>query len=158
MKRNLIIDGRQKQGKRIFEYFFTLAGWGYVVLFSIQVILSLLLWTVGIHYIRHFIISEEYYTLTVRLVFFTIACAIVVLSIAMYWSYYNKFRYGKLRRRTMPTDVTVAELSEIFSVPEEFVQEIQTKRWIELDGELEVLHEVMKRKTQAAVTTRVSVK
>lgn len=144
MKRNLIIDGKQKQKKRIFEYFITIAGWGYVLVFSIQVILSLLLWTFGFQFIRNFIVSKEYYELTLNLVSFTVMCAVTVLSISIFWSYYNKFKYGKLKRRTMPTNVTNAELSEIFSVTEEFINYIQMKRWIELDGELEKIHEDMK--------------
>ncbi|MCI0184932.1 poly-beta-1,6-N-acetyl-D-glucosamine biosynthesis protein PgaD [Sulfoacidibacillus ferrooxidans] len=141
-EKNLIINKKQKRSKKILELFITIAGWGYIIVFTIQVIISILLWVVGIHYLRYFILSNTYYSTTIDLVIFTIACALIVLSIVTYWSYYNKFKYGKLQRRTIPRDVTIVELSEIFSVSEEFIHDIQNKKWIEFDGELESLHEI----------------
>jgi poly-beta-1,6-N-acetyl-D-glucosamine biosynthesis protein PgaD len=137
MKRNFIIDGRQKKGKRLFEYFVTLTGWIYIGVFLVQLFLSLLLWSVGVHFFRRFIISAQYYTQTIQLFLFTIKIVAFILFITLSWSYYNKYRFGKLRRRKMPIEVTVTELSGVFSVPETFIRELQTQRLIHLDGEFE---------------------
>lgn len=135
MKLNLIIDGRQTKGKRIFEYFITVAGWIYIFGFLTQVIISILLWGVGIHYLRKFIISNEYFTQTVHLFLFTVELSVAMLCLTLYWSYYNKFRYGKLRRRKPPIDVSIDEIAASFSVSKEFIHEIRAKRWIDLDDE-----------------------
>ena len=141
VKRSLIIDGRQTQGRRILEYFVTAAGWAYVLLFLTQVIFSLILWSVGIEYIKRFIVSTEYYTMTITLVIFTLVVASIVLSLSLFWSYYNKAKFGKLNRRKMPTAVSLQELSEMFSISEECLCDLQTMSWIELEGEMEQIQE-----------------
>ena len=78
MKRSLMVDGKQTNRKRILEYFVTLAGWAYVLLFATQVVFSLMLWMVGIQYIKRFLVSTEYYTLTITLVIFTVVVAVIV--------------------------------------------------------------------------------
>ncbi|QRF23551.1 poly-beta-1,6-N-acetyl-D-glucosamine biosynthesis protein PgaD [Alicyclobacillus sp. TC] len=135
-KRQLIIDGKQKPGKRVVEYFVTLSGWVYIFVFLIQISLSVLLWAGGIHYLRRFIISAGYITQTVDLTMFTFEFSLVVLLATLYWSLYNKFRYGKLNRRTMPSDVSAAELAKEFSVTEEFIIDLQNRRWVDLEGEI----------------------
>ena len=139
MKRSLIIDGRQEKNKRVLEYLVTAAGWGYVMLFLIQIIMSVLLWLVGIQYLRQFIISAAYANLTILLILFTLAIALVVFTLAYGWSYYNKKKYGQLHRRIMPSSITPSELAELFHVPETLITELQTKSWMELEGEFEEL-------------------
>lgn len=136
MKRNLIIDGRQKRGKRVVEFFITLSGWFYIALFILQFTLSMILWWSGARYVRRFIFSNGYAGQTIHLFIFTLEFGAVALFITLLWSYYNKFRYGKLRRRKMPTSVSVSELVEEFHVTEEIIENLQKQNWVDVEEEI----------------------
>lgn len=131
-----IIDGLQKKHVKIAEKMFTTAAWAIMLIYIIQVILSILLWIFNLSNFYHklFILGNIKNTIS------TLAATIIFsLSalIAMYiWGKYNFRRYAGLNRRKFPENVSACEIADYFELPISLVEQMQKDREMG-DGYLE---------------------
>lgn len=59
----------------------------------------------------------------------TIVFIIVIAILSYGWSFYNKKRFGKLNRRTMPDEVTLEDLEKAIPERNETLTELQSQKW-----------------------------
>lgn len=100
-----------------------------------QFVLSGLLWFLGIRYVQHYLWAPGEAAATARAVWVTVGVAAVSALALGGWGEYNRRRYGPLRRRRMPSDMTAAELAQALSVPVETIERLQRSRWTEYPHE-----------------------
>lgn len=96
-----------------------------------QFILSGLLWFVGLRYVRPYLWAPGEASATARAVRVTIGAVALSTLVLGGWGWYNRRRYGSLRRRRMPSDMTAADLAQALSVPVKTIEEWQRARWRE---------------------------
>jgi poly-beta-1,6-N-acetyl-D-glucosamine biosynthesis protein PgaD len=59
----------------------------------------------------------------------TVVFITFILILAYGWSFYNKKRFGKLNRRTMPDEVTLEDLEKAIPERNDTLTELQSKKW-----------------------------
>lgn len=129
----MIIDGRQKKGKKGLEMLVTIMGWTYMLSAMTQISFTLLMWVVNIFFASNQLLLQNDMDKTVKVISVTIATAIFSFIILFYWSEYNYRRFGRLRRRRFASPVSNEELASFFNITEEQIQQMQQSKWTELD-------------------------
>jgi poly-beta-1,6-N-acetyl-D-glucosamine biosynthesis protein PgaD len=122
----LIIQQRASKLRKSIEVIFTLAGWGFLAVF---------LFNLATHFQRR--LSFAFYTLTISntgaIVLFTLLTLIIGTGTLLYWSHYNKKKFGGLTRRKPPEPVTTKEIAEFFQLTESDVEKLQNEKYITLN-------------------------
>ncbi|MDF2607008.1 MAG: pgaD [Bacillales bacterium] len=124
----MIIDGRQRRKKKNIEKTITAAGWSYVLFSLTQIIFSVLAWYFNMDFLLNNLIVVESIYDTVKIVLITIFVASIVLSILLFWSRYNRTRFGNLNRRKFPKDVTDSELMSYFKLDTQLFNDMKNNR------------------------------
>ena len=53
---------------------------------------------------------------------------LVIILVEFFWKEYNRLRFGRLDRRTMPVDTTDEEMAEIFGITPEEVSRMKSEK------------------------------
>jgi len=128
-----IIDGRQKLWIRILEYIFTTLGWMYILTYVIFIIYGSLALTFGWYIPDLWIYNRHMLEETSNLIYALLVIILVVILVMTFWRSYNSIRFGKLRRRQMPLNVSDKEISDYFKVSEEQVKKYKKERIVIFD-------------------------
>ncbi|MDF2947211.1 MAG: pgaD [Bacillales bacterium] len=124
----MIIDGRQRRKKKNIEKTITAAGWSYVLFSLTQIIFSILAWYFNMEFLlNNLIVIESIYD-TVKIVVVTIIVASFVLGILIFWSRYNRTKFGSFNRRKFPKDVTDTELINYFNLDSQMFNNMKNNR------------------------------
>lgn len=123
-----IIDGFQKKHIKLFEKFITTTGWIAMIIYILQIILSLLFWifNINLFYKKLFIFSifeNTVHTLLITVILFIIASVSIVL-----WGKYNYKKYAHLNRRKFPKTVTMDDTIKYFSLPDYIVEDMKNNK------------------------------
>lgn len=121
------------------EYLTTVSGWILMLSLATQFLLSLLLWGLGITYVKRYLWVTAEPALTWHVLVVTCVVAIVAGIVMGLWGHYNRTRYGLLHRRHMPEPVSLQELSTHFGIPQETLNQLQSARWVEYDDDVTLL-------------------
>lgn len=130
---NMIIDGRQKKGKKRFEMLLTWIGWSYMITAFLQITLTLTMWAFNLFFGIDYLFNIENIYYTVRITGITILVAIFSFLILYFWSEYNYRRFSKLNRRSFSGEATNEELAIFFNIDMKQIEEMQQSKYIELD-------------------------
>jgi poly-beta-1,6-N-acetyl-D-glucosamine biosynthesis protein PgaD len=129
----MIIDGRQRPKKKGIEKTITAAGWGYVFFSLTQIVFSILAWYFNMEFLlNNLIVIESIYD-TVKIVAITIVVASIALGILMFWSQYNRKKFGGLSRRKFPEDVKDSEIINYFNLDDELFNNLKYKQIVVLE-------------------------
>lgn len=129
----MIIDGKQKKHYRIFELFFTLGGWAYLLVSAVQILLTVLLWAFNLNNLMaRMILVPIDLDGTVDIVLRTLVFAAIGYVVLFTWSNYNFRRFGSLDRRKHPENTSVDDIAQYFSIHTDTVQRLQNERYVEL--------------------------
>jgi poly-beta-1,6-N-acetyl-D-glucosamine biosynthesis protein PgaD len=114
----MMIESTQKK-KRVIAHVISGLMWLVIIL------LNGVLFTPAFNFITSFNhIAFLHFVLPLTIVF------IIVIAILSYgWGFYNKKRFGKLNRRTMPDEVTLEDLEEAIPERNETLMELQSQKW-----------------------------
>lgn len=133
VKNKNIIDGRQKGYKKVIECILTAIAWLYMLVYIISITYGLVsiafdikwrlpaIYTIGM--------VQEVGTL------FKISGIILLITIVvmLLWKQYNYKKFGKLNRRRFKESVKNDEIAELFGLEIYEVEELQDKKFIELE-------------------------
>jgi poly-beta-1,6-N-acetyl-D-glucosamine biosynthesis protein PgaD len=129
----MIIDGRQKKGKKRFEMLLTWVGWSYMITAFVQIASTLTMWAFNLFFGIDYLFNIENINYTVRVTGITLVIAIFSFLILFLWSEYNYKRYSKLKRRKFSGEATNEELAAFFKVDIKQIEEMQQSKYIEFD-------------------------
>ena len=131
----MIVDIKRKRKvrSRVIEGAVTTVGWVYLLVASLQVIASLAMWYFNINHLSTELFSIDSMQDTVKVVSVTWIVVLIGFLIMYFWRSYNINRFGSLRRRSFPSEVTVKEMAEHFQLSPEAVEAFQSEKIIELD-------------------------
>lgn len=117
-----IIDGKQRVAFIMIELFFTLLMW---LLF-----IFLLMLLIPQFSNKFFTVPENTFLMFALLL--TLISLFIIFSSISFWGFYNKKKYGPLKRRTLPKAVTAEELAEACKISVEEVHRLQQEKWIDI--------------------------
>ena len=110
-----------------------MAGWLVMLVYIIQIILSLLLWAFNLsNFYKKLIIVGSIKT-TLYTLLITILISVFAFLILVGWGRYNYKRYAHLERRRFPDDVTLDDLVQYFNLPSEIIENMRNNKIIVLD-------------------------
>jgi poly-beta-1,6-N-acetyl-D-glucosamine biosynthesis protein PgaD len=128
-----IIDGRQKKKWRIAEMVVTIFGWFVLLGFTLQIILSILLWFFNLSYIYNELIILGSVEDSIFIFTVTIIISLCSFAFLYFWGHYNFRKYGHLDRRSFPKSVTSEELAVYFSMPVSEVERFTKEKLLTLE-------------------------
>lgn len=128
-----LIYGKQKLWKKIIEWIFTILGWlvmltyvGYLIYGSLAIKLNWYLFEFLFYTREMVLVIQEYFF--VLLIAFLIAVILLIV-----WKNYNYHKFGKLHRRTFQPSVSNEELSEMFELDMQTIEQMQNERYVVLE-------------------------
>lgn len=128
-----IIDGRQKLWVRIVEYILTALGWIYMVLYVVFILYGALAITFD-WYLPEIGMYDRNMILETREMIYVLCVIILIIILVMVsWRSYNAIKYGKLRRRKMPFNVSDKEVADFYHISEKKVKEYKESRVVTFD-------------------------
>ncbi|WP_066303528.1 poly-beta-1,6-N-acetyl-D-glucosamine biosynthesis protein PgaD [Bacillus sp. FJAT-29814] len=120
----MIIKVQQSRIRTFIEFLITLFGWFFLLLF---------LYNVSLHFQTR--LNYRFYLLnlsnTNSIMLFTFFSFAIATGSMMWWSSYNKRKYGPLKRRKFPLPTDNQEISAYFQISEEDVKRNQDSRYVE---------------------------
>lgn len=128
-----IIDGRQKRKWKVIELIATFFGWLVILFLALQIIASVFLWIFNVGYIYNELFLIGNIEDTVFIFSVTILVAILAFTLLYFWGNYNYRKFGNLRRRRFPDNVSTEELTEHFNLPVESIKKMQSEKYILLE-------------------------
>jgi poly-beta-1,6-N-acetyl-D-glucosamine biosynthesis protein PgaD len=120
-----------RRPRQCLEYLITASGWMFLSSFLLQIGASIFLWVLGIRQVRVYLVSRPEIFETLRSLKISFLVAMICLVVFVGWAQYNKHRYGSLRRRRFPPDVTRHELAERLGTSEREIATLQEAKWID---------------------------
>ncbi len=128
-----LIYGKQKPWKKVLEWIFTILMWavilsyiGYLIYGSLAIKFN---WD-----LFEFLFYTREMVLTIQEYFFVLLIAYLVFIILLiFWKNYNYHKFGKLHRRTFQPEVNNDELSEMFELDKELIEQMQSERYVVLE-------------------------
>lgn len=122
----MIITGKQKRLRRVVEYIITLFGWLFLLGFLYNMI-------------RLFKINLnlQFYSLNLvnanAIILFTFITLLISTLTLLWWSSFNKRKYGSLKRRNFPPVTASNEIAQLYSVKEEDIIRYQEDQYVEVN-------------------------
>lgn len=121
----MIINIKQSKFRKSLDLLFTILGWIFLFLFVYN-------------FVAHFNtkLNVRFYYLNLSnanaILNFTFLLFVISFSVLSWWSYYNKRKYGFLKRRKFPESANDKEISDFFQISEEELRLIQDSRYVEI--------------------------
>lgn len=120
----MIIQVKQSKTRNAIDLIVTTLGWCFLALFLLNLF-------------RHFRLGFNYqfYVLNLNntnaILLFTLLSLFIFGSILSGWSFYNKRKFGHLRRRKFPKSASEKEVAAVFLTSEEEVLSLQKETYVE---------------------------
>ncbi|HPM75159.1 MAG TPA: poly-beta-1,6-N-acetyl-D-glucosamine biosynthesis protein PgaD [Saccharofermentans sp.] len=105
----------------------------YILTYVIFIIYGSLALTFGWYIPDLWIYNRHMLEETSNLIYALLVIILVVILVMTFWRSYNSIRFGKLRRRQMPLNVSDKEISDYFKVSEEQVKKYKKERIVIFD-------------------------
>lgn len=113
--------------RNISEWSFTTVMWA-VWLYLLLPLANVILWLLGIHVFYIEVFEKAGYLQMLHLVARMGWIILVVFIVLRFWGYYNYLRFGKKNRRTFVSSTSIEQLSELFHLAPEQVDELQAQK------------------------------
>lgn len=123
-----IIDGKQVWWKKIIEFLASSLAWAFVLIFFFYVIYGFICLAIGKNPFTFWIYDVPMLLETRKLLFITLIILLIEIVVMIFWKEYNRLRFGKLNRRTFMPDVSMEEIAELFEIPCEELEKIQSDK------------------------------
>lgn len=123
-----IIDGKQVWWKKIIEFLASSLAWAFVLIFFFYVIYGFICLAIGKTPFTFWIYDVPMLLETRKLLFITLIILLIEIVVMIFWKEYNRLRFGKLNRRTFMPDVSMEEIAELFEIPCEELEKIQSDK------------------------------
>jgi poly-beta-1,6-N-acetyl-D-glucosamine biosynthesis protein PgaD len=123
-----IIDGLQKKFIKRIEQVITTLGWIVILLFVIQILLSVFLWAFNLSNFYNKLFLFANIDTTIRVFLLTITFSLLFFIIIYLWRKYNYKKFAHLHRRTLPSYVTSTEIEVYFNLPSSLVEKMQNDK------------------------------
>ncbi|WHY91638.1 poly-beta-1,6-N-acetyl-D-glucosamine biosynthesis protein PgaD [Neobacillus cucumis] len=121
----MIITIKKSKFRKILDFLFTLLGWIFLFLFLYNFITHL-----------NSKLNLRFYFLNLSnadaVVIFTFLLILMSAAVLGFWSFYNKRKYGALRRRSFPEPVNDKEIAEYFQKTETELKLLQNDKYVEI--------------------------
>lgn len=128
-----IVDGYQKKSIKLIERFVTAAGWILMLVYFIQVSLSVGLWAFNLsNFYRKLFILPDIIT-TINTLMITLVISILAFLIIFFWGRYNFKKYAHLNRRRFPKTVASEDIAEYFNLSPVVVEDMGNSKRIHLE-------------------------
>ncbi|MFC4802128.1 poly-beta-1,6-N-acetyl-D-glucosamine biosynthesis protein PgaD [Neobacillus sp. GCM10023253] len=121
----MIIHFNRSKARKCLDILLTILGWLFLLIFLYYFI---------IHFGSEF--SLRFYWLSISnanaIVNFTILYSVLITLSLLWWSTYNKWKYGSLNRRTFPEPAHNHEIASYFQLTEEEIERVQNDKYVEV--------------------------
>lgn len=121
----MIINIKQSRYRKTLDIFLTIFGWIFLTLFFINFISHL-----------NSKLNLRFYLLSLSnanaILIFTFSAIVVSSTSLLWWSSYNKRKYGYLRRRKFPPRTNSEEIAEYFQISKIELRKIYDEKYIEI--------------------------
>lgn len=125
-EKRMIINIKQSKFRKSLDFLLTITGWIFLLLF-LHNFLN--------HLNSH--LSMKFYLLALSsadaIVIFTICILGISAALLVWWSFYNKRKYGSLKRRRFPQPANDKEVADYFKKNEDEIGLLQNDRYIDID-------------------------
>ncbi|MFD0826305.1 poly-beta-1,6-N-acetyl-D-glucosamine biosynthesis protein PgaD [Neobacillus sp. M.A.Huq-85] len=116
---------KKSKFRRVLDFLFTFFGWIFLILFCYNFITRL-----------NSKLNLRFYFLNLSnanaILNFTFILVVICAATLSLWSFYNKRKYGGLRRRSFPQPTEDKEIAEYFQKTEEEIKLLQNDRYVEI--------------------------
>lgn len=122
----MVINIKQKKVRKLIDFIITIFGWLFLLAFLYNMI--------RLFDIR---LNLQFYSLNLvnanAIVLFTIFALVASATALVWWSTFNKRKYGPLKRRKFPTDTDNKDVAEFFNVSNTEVETYQKDKYVEVN-------------------------
>lgn len=128
-----LIYGHQKKWKKVIEWIVTIIAWAILLSYVVYLVYGMLAVKYN-WYLPEFKIYNREMILEIQEYFYILFIAmLIIIVLLIFWKNYNLRRFGRLHRRKFRPAVTNEEISEMFELDIQTVEDMQNKRVITLE-------------------------